>query len=151
MRSVIQRVSEARVLVDDVTVGEIGRGLLLLVGVAVDDDLTDVDVVVRKVVGLRVFPDEEGKMNRSVCDIGGSVLVVSQFTLLGSVRKGRRPSFTNAARPDDAVPLMAALCAGLRQQGITVAEGEFGAQMRVELVNDGPVTIVLDVVDGQVV
>ncbi len=151
MRSVIQRVSEARVLVDDVTVGEIGRGLLLLVGVAVDDDLTDVDVVVRKVVGLRVFPDEEGKMNRSVSDIGGSVLVVSQFTLLGSVRKGRRPSFTNAARPDDAVPLMAALSAGLRQQGIMVAEGEFGAQMRVELVNDGPVTIVLDVVDGQVV
>jgi len=134
------------VLVDDVTVGEIGRGLLLLVGVAVDDDLTDVDVVVRKVVGY-----EEGKMNRSVSDIGGSVLVVSQFTLLGSVRKGRRPSFTNAARPDDAVPLMAALCAGLRQHGIMVAEGEFGAQMRVELVNDGPVTIVLDVVDGQVV
>ncbi len=151
MRTVIQRVSEARVLVDDVVVGEIGRGLLLLVGVAVDDGPADAETVVGKVAGLRVFPDEAGKMNRSVSDIGGSVLVVSQFTLLGSLHRGRRPSFTDAARPEDAVPLMAAVCAGLRQQGIMVAEGEFGAQMRLELVNDGPATIVLDVAHGQVV
>ncbi|MEE8457054.1 MAG: D-aminoacyl-tRNA deacylase [Acidimicrobiia bacterium] len=151
MRTVIQRVSQARVSVDDVTVGEIGIGLVLLVGVAVGDGMPDVDMLVRKVAGLRVFPDDARRMNRSVSDISGSVLVVSQFTLQGDIRRGRRPSFTNAATPDDAVGLIDAVCSGLRRLGITVAEGEFGAHMEVELVNDGPVTIVLDVVEGQVV
>lgn len=151
MRTVIQRVSGARVSVDDVTVGEIGIGLVLLVGVAVGDGMPDVDMLVRKVAGLRVFPDDARRMNRSVSDISGSVLVVSQFTLQGDIRRGRRPSFTKAATPDDAVGLIDAVCSGLRRLGITVAEGEFGAHMEVELVNDGPVTIVLDVVEGQVV
>ncbi len=143
--------SEARVLVDDVTVGEIGIGLVLLVGVAVGDGIPDADALVAKVAGLRIFPDDAGKMNRSVSDVNGSVLVVSQFTLQGDVRRGRRPSFTNAAAPDHAVGLIDSVCSGLRLQGITVAEGEFGAHMEVDLVNDGPVTIVLDVFDGQVV
>ena len=151
MRAVIQRVSEARVLVDDVSVGEIGSGLLLLVGVAVGDDIADVETLVRKVAGLRIFADDARRMNRSVSEIGGAVLVVSQFTLQGDVHRGRRPSFTNAASPGDAVVLIDAMCSGLKGEGITVAEGEFGAHMQVELVNDGPVTIVLDIVDGQVI
>ncbi|GMQ93003.1 MAG: D-aminoacyl-tRNA deacylase [Acidimicrobiia bacterium] len=151
MRTVIQRVSEARVIVDGAIVGEIGQGLLLLVGVAVGDAIADVDAVVHKVAGLRVFGDDANKMNTSVVDIEGSVLVVSQFTLQGNVRRGRRPSFTNAAQPEDAAALIDAVCRGLRQHGVNVAEGAFGAHMEVELVNDGPVTIVLDTVDGQVV
>ncbi|RLE11379.1 MAG: D-tyrosyl-tRNA(Tyr) deacylase [Actinobacteria bacterium] len=151
MRAVIQRVSEARVLVDDVSVGEIGPGLLLLVGVAVGDDTADVNTLVRKVAGLRIFPDDALRMNRSVSDVDGDVLVVSQFTLQGDVHRGRRPSFTNAASPDDALVLIEAICSGLRSEGIAVAEGEFGAHMQVELVNDGPVTIVIDIVDGHAV
>jgi D-tyrosyl-tRNA(Tyr) deacylase len=148
---VIQRVSEARVLVDDVTVGEIGLGLVLLVGVGVGDGIPDADALARKGAGLRIVPDDAGKMNRSLSDVNGSVLVVSQFTLQGDIRRGRRPSFTNAATPEEAVDLIDSVCSGLRGRGIIVAEGEFGAHMEVDLVNDGPVTIVLEVVDGQIV
>lgn len=151
VRTVIQRVSEARVIVDGVVVGEIGQGMLLLVGVAVGDSIADVEVTVRKIAGLRIFTDDALKMNRSISDVGGRVLIVSQFTLQGDLRRGRRPSFTAAASPDHAEPLIRAVCEGLRQQGIMVAEGTFGAHMQVELVNDGPITIVLDVVGGQIV
>jgi D-tyrosyl-tRNA(Tyr) deacylase len=151
MRTVIQRVSEARVIVDGVVVAEIGQGMLLLVGVAAGDSIADVDVTVRKVAGLRVFADDALKMNRSVSDVDGSVLVVSQFTLQGDLRRGRRPSFTAAASSDDAEPFIRAVCEGLAQHGIMVAEGIFGAHMEVDIVNDGPVTMVLDVVGGQVV
>ena len=151
MRVVIQRVSEARVTVDGVVVGEIGVGMLLLVGVASGDGTSDVESLVTKVAGLRIFVDDRMKMNRSILDVGGCILVVSQFTLLADARRGRRPSFTSAASPDDAEPLVDSLCVGLRKLGIGVEEGVFGAQMEVELVNDGPVTIVLETVDGQIV
>lgn len=151
MRSVIQRVTEARVLVDNVVVGEIGGGLLLLVGVAQGDGPDDAATLARKVAGLRIFADDASKMNLSLTDTGGSVLVVSQFTLQADTRKGRRPSFTNAAAPHDAAPLIDAICSELRDWDIAVASGVFGANMRVELANDGPVTIVVDVVNGQVV
>jgi D-tyrosyl-tRNA(Tyr) deacylase len=151
VRTVIQRVTEARVRVDDVIVGEIGAGLLLLVGVARGDGPGDAATLVRKVAGLRIFADDDSKMNVSVTDSGGSVLVVSQFTLQADPRKGRRPSFTDAAAPHDAAPLIDAICSGLRECGIAVATGVFGADMQVELANDGPVTIILDIVDGQVV
>ena len=151
MRTVIQRVTEARVRVDDVIVGEIGAGLLLLVGVARGDGPDDAATLVRKVAGLRIFADDDSKMNVSVTDSGGSVIVVSQFTLQADPRKGRRPSFTDAAAPHDAAPLIDAICSGLRECGIAVATGVFGADMQVELANDGPVTIILDIVDGQVV
>ena len=151
MRTVIQRVSRARVLVGDDVVGEIGHGFLLLVGVAEGDSVGDAGVTARKISELRVFPDGEGKMNRSISDAGGSILVVSQFTLMADVRRGRRPSFVSAARPDEAEPLIRAVCAGLEERGIAVETGLFGAAMQVELVNDGPVSIVLDVVDGRVV
>lgn len=151
MRVVIQRVSEARVTVDGEVVGEIGVGMLLLVGVASGDRLFDVESLVTKVAGLRIFVDDRMKMNNSIVDAGGSILVVSQFTLLADARRGRRPSFTAAAPPAVAEPLVDALCAGLRKQGIAVEEGVFGAQMEVELVNDGPVTIILETDDGQIV
>ena len=151
MRVVIQRVSEARVTVDGEVVGEIGVGILLLVGVASGDRLFDVESLVTKVAGLRIFVDDRMKMNNSIVDAGGSILVVSQFTLLADARRGRRPSFTVAAPPAVAEPLVDALCAGLRKQGIAVEEGVFGAQMEVELVNDGPVTIILETDDGQIV
>lgn len=151
MRVVIQRVSEARVTVDGEVVGEIGVGMLLLVGVASGDRLSDVESLVTKVAGLRIFVDDRMKMNNSIVDAGGSILVVSQFTLLADARRGRRPSFTAAAPPAVAEPLVDALCAGLRKQGIAVEEGVFGAQMEVELVNDGPVTIILETDDGQIV
>ena len=151
MRVVIQRVSEARVTVDGEVVGEIGVGILLLVGVASGDRLFDVESLVTKVAGLRIFVDDRMKMNNSIVDAGGSILVVSQFTLLADARRGRRPSFTAAAPPAVAEPLVDALCAGLRKQGIAVEEGVFGAQMEVELVNDGPVTIILETDDGQIV
>ncbi len=151
MRTVVQRVSHARVRVDGTTVGEIGHGFVLLVGVAVGDTAADVDAGVAKILGLRVFTDGEGRMNRSLDDVGGAVIVVSQFTLLADVRKGRRPSFGAAAPPEDAEELINAMCAGLEAGGLSVATGTFGAHMEVELVNDGPVTIILDVVNGRVV
>jgi D-tyrosyl-tRNA(Tyr) deacylase len=150
MRAVIQRVARASVTVEGESAGEIGQGLLILVGVAAGDNMSDVEVLVAKTCGMRIFADDAMKMNRSVVDIGGSILVVSQFTLQADVRRGRRPSFVAAASPLDAEPLIEAMCRGFRQEGITVAEGVFGAHMEVELVNDGPVTIIVDIADGQV-
>lgn len=145
VKIVLQRVSRAEVRVESSVAAVIGQGLALLVGVEADDTSEDVQVVVDKIAGLRVFADGEGKMNRSVLDVGGEVLVVSQFTLLGDVRRGRRPSFTRAAGPAVAAPLIEELVEGFRQSGIETASGVFGASMEVELVNDGPVTLVLSV------
>ena len=144
MRAVLQRVTGARVTVDDRLVGEIGRGLVAFLGVEDGDGAGDVEFVARKIRDLRVFGDEHGRMNLSVVDIGGAVLVVSQFTLLGECRKGRRPSFDAAAPPEEARARYEEIVAVLRRDGLTVATGEFQAMMRVELVNDGPVTLWLD-------
>lgn len=144
MRVLIQRVSEAAVRVDDRVVGEIGPGLLLLVGVTDGDTEAEATFLANKVANLRIFEDEEGKMNRSALELGLSALVVSQFTLYADTRKGRRPSFIRAAAPEVASPLVDRLAQQLRELGLTVATGEFGAHMHVSLVNDGPVTIWLD-------
>jgi D-tyrosyl-tRNA(Tyr) deacylase len=144
MRIVLQRVSRARVTVEGRVTGEIGRGLLLLAGFTDGDSEDALAWMADKVVGLRIFPDDEGKMNRSVQEVGGGLLVVSQFTLYGDTRKGRRPSFVDAARPEIAIPLYERFVALLRATGIPVGTGEFGAMMDVELVNDGPVTLILD-------
>jgi len=145
MRALLQRVTEARVRVDDRVVGEIGPGLCVLVGVTHDDTNARAERLAEKVWTLRVFDDLEGVMNLAVAEVGGEVLVVSQFTLYGDVRKGRRPSWTGAARPEQAEPVCDAFVAALRELGATVATGVFGADMRVELVNDGPVTLMLEV------
>ena len=144
MRLVVQRVTRAKVTVEGEVVGEIGKGYLALVGVETGDTDDDMRYSVEKLVGLRVFEDSEGKMNRSVSDIGGSILLVSQFTLLGDARHGRRPSFSNAARPEVAAPMIDRMADAIAGRGIPVAKGVFGADMQVELVNDGPVTILLD-------
>ena len=144
MRVLVQRVSRAEVRVESRVVGAIGRGILLLVGFTHSDADAHVVWMADKVVGLRIFPDDEGKMNRSIADIGGSMLVVSQFTLYGDAIKGRRPSFVDAARPEMATPLYERFVAMLRERGISVETGEFGAAMDVELVNDGPVTLWLE-------
>lgn len=144
MRAVIQRVSRAAVRVDGRTTGEIGPGFLVLVGVGLDDDERDARYVAEKVANLRVFRDEAGLMNRSLLDTSGAVLLVSQFTLHGDVRKGRRPSFITAAREDAAQPLYELVGREIAALGARVAYGEFGADMDVELVNQGPVTILID-------
>ena len=144
MRAVVQRVSSSRVTVDERVTGEVKKGLLVLLGVTHDDTSKDVDYMVDKVTNLRIFEDENDKMNLSLKDIGGEVMAVSQFTLYGDARKGRRPSFSDAARPDVANPLYEEFVEKLRAQGITVGTGEFGAHMMVELTNDGPVTILLE-------
>ncbi|HEX7185136.1 MAG TPA: D-aminoacyl-tRNA deacylase [Thermoanaerobaculia bacterium] len=144
MRLVIQRVSSASVRVEEETVGEIGRGLLVLVGVERGDRPEAVRAAAEKLAGLRVFEDEAGKMNLDAAAAGGSFLVVSQFTLAGSVERGRRPSFDRAAPPDEAAPLVEALVADLRQRGFRVETGRFRAHMEVALVNDGPVTLIAD-------
>jgi D-tyrosyl-tRNA(Tyr) deacylase len=144
MRIVLQRVSRARVTVNGRVTGEIGRGLLLLVGLTHDDNEEKLAWMAEKVVGLRIFADDEGKMNRSVEEAGGALLVVSQFTLYGDARKGKRPSFVDAARPEVAIPLYERFVTLLRATGRRVETGEFGAMMDVELVNDGPVTLVLE-------
>jgi D-tyrosyl-tRNA(Tyr) deacylase len=151
MRAVIQRASKAGVTVDGETTGAIGTGLVVLAGVAADDTARDAEALAAKIVGLRIFPDEDRKMNRSIVDVGGSVLLVSQFTLLADVRKGRRPAFTAAAQPDAAARLLGVLAAAIEAEGVDVQHGRFGAMMEVSLVNDGPVTIVIDVEDGKVV
>ncbi|HEY0152656.1 MAG TPA: D-aminoacyl-tRNA deacylase [Longimicrobium sp.] len=144
MRIVLQRVSRARVSVEGRTTGEIGRGLLLLVGFKEGDGEEALAWMAEKVVGLRIFPDDDGKMNRSLEEADGALLVVSQFTLYGDARKGRRPSFVDAARPETAIPLYERFLDLLRATGRPVQTGEFGAMMEVELVNDGPVTLVLE-------
>lgn len=144
MRAVLQRVESAAVRVDGATVGAIERGWLVLLGVARGDADADADRLAEKVAGLRAFADAEGRMNRSVADVGGSVLVVSQFTLLGDCRAGRRPSFVEAAEPGEAERLYLRFAEQVRAAGIPVALGKFRADMRVELVNDGPVTLLLD-------
>jgi D-tyrosyl-tRNA(Tyr) deacylase len=144
MRVVLQRVTRARVRVDEAVRGEIGPGVVLLVGFRDGDDEETLRWMAEKVVALRIFPDEEGKMNRSLGDVGGAVLVISQFTLYGDTRKGRRPSFVEAARPEIAIPLYERFVAMLRALAESVETGEFGAMMSVELVNDGPVTLILD-------
>ncbi len=144
MRAVVQRVTRASVTVAGETVGAIERGFLALVGVSVDDGEADADALVQKIAGLRIFDDAAGAMNLALADVGGAVLVVSQFTLLGDVRKGRRPSFIAAARGERAEALYERVAAQLRSAGLQVATGSFGADMAVELVNDGPVTILID-------
>jgi len=144
MRALLQRVSRASVTVDGEIVGQIGRGFLILLGIGQGDGEAEVKALVDKIVNLRVFPDDEGKMNRSLLDSGGASLVVSQFTLYADVRKGRRPSFIEAAPPALAEPLVERFMTALAAYGIHVAGGVFGAHMDVELVNDGPVTIWLD-------
>lgn len=147
---VVQRVSRASVTVDRVVVGSIEGGYLLLVGIEPSDTYDEIERAVEKVVNLRVFSDDEGQMNRSLLDTGGSALVVSQFTLLGDVRKGRRPSFVGAAPPEQAEPMLDRFVAGLRRAGIHTETGVFGASMEVELVNSGPVTILLELREGRV-
>lgn len=144
MRVVLQRVSRAAVRVEGETVAEIGRGLLALVGIAEGDDTETVDKLAAKAAGLRIFADAAGRFGESVGEAGGAVLVVSQFTLISDLRKGRRPSFTGAARPEAAEPLVGRFAEQLRGAGLPVAAGVFGAMMEVELVNDGPFTVVID-------
>lgn len=144
MKAVIQRVSEACVEIDGKVVGEIGPGLVVLLGVAVDDETDDADYLAEKIVHLRIFSDAEDKMNLSLLDVGGEILAISQFTLYGSTRKGRRPSFTHAAPSDKAVPLYEYFIKQLEQKGVRVARGEFGAMMLVKIFNDGPVTIIME-------
>ncbi|MFH0728333.1 MAG: D-aminoacyl-tRNA deacylase [Pseudomonadota bacterium] len=144
MRAVIQRVSESRVTVDGRTTGAIGRGLLVLLGVAQGDTARDADFLCEKIVHLRIFEDDAGKMNRSLLESGGEILVVSQFTLLGDCRKGRRPSFIQAADPETANQLYEYFVEKAREKGLGVQTGEFRAMMAVSLINDGPVTFIVE-------
>ncbi len=145
MRALVQRVSKALVRVDDEIVGEIGIGLVALVGVTHDDTVARADKLADKIAHLRVFADGDDKMNLSVTDVGGAVLIVSQFTLYGDTRKGRRPSYVEAARPEVAEPLIDAVIQALADRGVRVATGRFRADMAVELTNDGPITLSIDV------
>ncbi len=151
VRAVVQRVAEASVAVADETVGAIGGGLVVLVGAEEGDAEADAEALASKIAGLRIFADDEGRMNLSVGDAGGSVLVISQFTLLADVRRGRRPSFAAAASPEVAEPLVDRVARLIEAEGIEVASGMFGAAMSVRLVNDGPVTILLEARAGRIV
>lgn len=144
MRIVIQRVKHADVSIEEEIVGRIGKGFMVLLGVETGDTPADADFMAEKIAHLRVFEDDEGKMNRSLADVGGEVLLISQFTLLGDMRKSRRPSFDHAARPQEAIPLYERVIAALREKGLHVETGKFGADMQVSLLNDGPVTLLLD-------
>jgi D-aminoacyl-tRNA deacylase len=144
MRAVVQRVSRARVTVDQELVGEIGRGLVVLLGVAHADTAQQARWLAEKIVSLRIFADDEGKMNRGLADVDGEALVVSQFTLYGDCQKGRRPSFIDAAPPEIAIPLYEEFVVAVRALGVRTATGRFGAMMDVELVNEGPVTLILE-------
>lgn len=150
VRLVVQRVSSASVKVEGSTVASIGPGFLLLVGIAAHDTEKDVTVAAAKVGGLRVFPDRQGRMNLSLGEVGGEILLVSQFTLIGEVARGRRPSFSGAAPPEHAEPLLDVFATALRDLGLPVSEGVFGARMEVGLVNDGPVTLVIEVEEGKI-
>ncbi|MDW5299914.1 MAG: D-aminoacyl-tRNA deacylase [Sedimentibacter sp.] len=144
MRGVVQRVKRASVSVENIIIGHIDNGIMLLLGVEESDEEKDLEYMCDKVVNLRIFEDENGKMNKSLMDVQGSILVISQFTLLGDARKGRRPSFTQAAVPDKAVPMYEKFISNMKKLEIVTESGKFGADMQVELVNDGPVTILLD-------
>ena len=144
MRAVVQRVTASSVTVDGTVIGQIGKGLNVLLGVGDEDTEQDARYVADKILGLRCFNDDDGKFDLSLLDVGGSVLAISQFTLFGDCRKGRRPSFTGAARPETAVPLYEAVVKRLRDKGVTVETGEFGAHMDVRIENDGPVTLLID-------
>jgi D-tyrosyl-tRNA(Tyr) deacylase len=143
MRVVIQRSKEASVTIGGIRRGSIDHGLVILLGIELDDEPTDADWLVQKILGLRIFSDEEGKMNRSIIEASGSILLISQFTLHASTKKGNRPSFIKAARPEKAIPLYEYVITGLRKE-VPIETGEFGADMQVALVNDGPVTIFMD-------
>jgi D-tyrosyl-tRNA(Tyr) deacylase len=144
MRVVLQRVSSSSVAIDGRVVGAIGRGFCLLVGFTHGDTVAQVDWMAEKVAGLRLFADADGKMNLGIEEVGGAILVISQFTLYGDAAKGRRPSFIEAARPEHAIPLYSRFLTALQERGLSVASGEFGADMQVEIYNDGPVTLILD-------
>lgn len=144
MRIVLQRVAHASVTVEEKVIGKIQRGFLLLVGVTHDDAMEDMEYLVRKIVQMRIFEDEDGKLNRSIQDIGGEILSVSQFTLYAETKKGNRPSFSKAAPGDVAIEMFEQFNGLLRETGVPVETGQFGADMKVELLNDGPVTILLD-------
>ena len=151
MRALIQRVDHASVTVDGEMVGRVGHGLLALVGVGRSDTSADVKALAAKVVGLRIFPDDRGRFNVSLKDVGGAMLVVSQFTLFADVRRGRRPSFTGAARPDHAERLVDEFARAVESEGVEVACGRFGAMMEVDLRNNGPFTLMVETIDGRVV
>lgn len=144
MKAVIQRVSEANVKVDGKIVGEISKGLLLLIGIDEEDEKNDADWLVQKILSLRIFGDEGGKLNRSVMDISGGILCISQFTLIADYKKGNRPSFIKAAKPEKAIPLFDYFKTEISKSGLKTESGIFGADMKVSLLNDGPVTIVMD-------
>ncbi|MBX3002061.1 MAG: D-tyrosyl-tRNA(Tyr) deacylase [Caldilineaceae bacterium] len=144
MRAVVQRVSEASVTVNSEIVGQIGKGFLVLLGISHSDGEAEASWLARKIASLRIFEDEAGKMNLSLGDVGGAVLAVSQFTLYGDARKGRRPSFVEAARPEQAQPLYLYFCDQLAAEGIPIARGVFQAEMKVALINDGPVTLLIE-------
>ncbi|MBO9539487.1 D-tyrosyl-tRNA(Tyr) deacylase [bacterium] len=144
MRALIQRVSKGSVTIEGEVTGAIARGYVILVGITHSDTKAEVDWLAKKILELRLFEDDEGKMNRSLVDVGGELLVVSQFTLYADARKGRRPSFTDAAPPEAAIPLYEAFVQALRSQGVKVETGRFGANMQVEILNDGPVTLWLE-------
>lgn len=144
MKAVIQRVSEAHVKVDEEIVGKITAGLLLLIGINEDDEKTDAEWLVQKILNLRIFGDEDGKLNRSALDIEGEILCISQFTLIADYKKGNRPSFIKAAKPDKAIPLFEYFKTEIRKSNLKIESGIFGANMKVSLLNDGPVTIVMD-------
>ncbi|MFO0659424.1 MAG: D-aminoacyl-tRNA deacylase [Polyangiaceae bacterium] len=144
MKAVVQRCFAGRVTVAGEIVGEISKGLVVFVGAGAGDSERDLSYLVDKIVGLRIFPDEQGKMSKSVLDVGGAILAVSQFTLFGDVRKGRRPSFDGAMPPGEALPFIERFVEAVRARGVQVETGRFGADMRVEVDNDGPVTILLD-------
>jgi len=147
MRAVVQRVSRASVSVDNTVIGQVGPGLLVLLGVRDGDDIATAEMLARRIAGLRIFEDANGKMNLALADTGGAVLCISQFTLYGDVRRGRRPSFTGAAAPGVAEPIYDAFCRAIATLGIQCETGRFGAHMEVALVNDGPVTLVIDSAD----
>ena len=151
MRALVQRVDHASVSIGAEVVGQVGEGLLVLVGVGRSDSGTDAGALAAKIVDLRVFPDDDARFNRSLRDVGGAMLVVSQFTLFADVRRGRRPSFTEAARPDHAERLVDRFVGAVKAEGIEVACGRFGAMMQVDLRNNGPFTLMVETVDGRVV
>jgi len=144
MKIVVQRVKEANVKVDNEIVGKISEGLMLLIGVDEDDDTNDADWLIKKIIDLRIFSDQEGKMNLSVKDISGEILCISQFTLISDYKKGNRPSYIKAAKPEKAIPLFEYFKQEIKKSGLKIESGIFGADMKVSLLNDGPVTLVFD-------